>query len=261
MCALRRLGRLWVLGMVVLGVLAGCQSRASSEVVMIATDATWPPFEYVDPETREIVGFDIDLMRAIAEAAGLEVQITNVSWDALLAGVSQGQYDAAISVITITEERRQQMLFSEPYYNAGQVLVVRAGETRIQAQADLAGRLAGAQLGTTGAMAIQEVAGAMLKTYDTIDLAFLDLLNGQIDAVVVDNPLAMAYAAQYAGRLEIVGEPFTDEWYGIAVAPGGEALLARINAGLAEVQASGDVEVLAARWLAASSTTPSLPSD
>lgn len=245
----QRWGWMLVLGLVVLTAMTGCQPRAAEAVVTIATDATWPPFEYVDPETREIVGFDIDLMRAIAEAAGLNVQIVNVSWDALLAGVAQGQYDAAISVITITEERRQQLLFSEPYYNAGQVIVVRSGETSIQAPADLAGRLAGAQLGTTGAMAIQQVSGATLKTYDTIDLAFLDLLNGQIDAVVVDNPLATAYAAQYAGRLTLVGEPFTDEWYGIAVAPGREALLERINAGLAAVQAAGTIETLAARWL------------
>ncbi len=251
MFTLRRFACTLALVLGVFGSFVACQPGRPAGVVTIATDATWPPFEYVDERTKAIVGFDVDLMHAIAAAAGLEIEIVNVSWDALLAGVSQGQYDAAISVITITGERRQQMLFSEPYYNAGQVIVVRAGEVGIRTQADLVGRVAGAQLGTTGAMAIQKVPGATLKTYDTIDLAFLDLLNNQIAAVVVDNPLATAYVAQYVGRLEIAGEPFTDEWYGIAVAPGGEALLERINAGLAAVQASGQIENLAERWLAA----------
>ncbi len=228
--------------------LTGCSVK-QADVVTVATDATWPPFEYVDENTKQIVGFDVDLMRAIAEEAGIEVNIVNVSWDALLAGVAQGEYDAAISVITITEERRQQMLFSEPYYNAGQVVVVRSEQADIQSQVDLTGHVAGAQLGTTGAMEIEKVSGATLKTYDTIDLAFLDLLNGQIDAVVVDKPLAVGYAAQYVGQLEIVGAPFTDEWYGIAVAPGQEDLLAKINAGLKAVQATDTIPTLEERWL------------
>ncbi len=245
----------WKIGLIVMVVLAlvfgttGCASRAPDNVITVATDATWPPFEYVDAESKAIVGFDIDLMQAIAAAEGFEVRIVNVSWDALLAGVAQGEYDAAISVITITPERQRQMLFSAPYYNAGQVIVVRSDETALQAPSDLAGRRAGAQLGTTGALEIEKVPGALLKTYDTIDLAFLDLLNGQIDAVVVDNPLAQGYVARYAGKLRIVGAPFTDEWYGIAVAPGRTELLERINRGLRQVQNSGQFAAIEQRWL------------
>ncbi len=240
-----------VLFVLLLALIAGCAAptQPTETVYTIATDATWPPFEYVDETSKAIVGFDVDLMKAIAAAEGFQVRIVNVSWDALLAGVAQGEYDAAISVITITPERQQQMLFSAPYYNAGQVLVVREQETAIQAPADLSGRRAGAQLGTTGALEIQKVAGATLKTYDTIDLAFLDLLNGQIDAVVVDNPLAQGYVVRYAGKLRIVGEPFTDEWYGIAVAPGRTELLERINRGLRAVQASGQFAAIEQQWL------------
>ncbi len=242
----------WILLVVAaLALLSGCAPATpkAPNVITVATDATWPPFEYVDEQSKAIVGFDVDLIKAIAAAEGFEVRVVNVSWDALLAGVAQGEYDAAISVITITPERQQQMLFSDPYYNAGQVIVVRADESAIQSPADLNGRRAGAQLGTTGAMEIQKIAGAQLKTYDTIDLAFLDLLNGQIDAVVVDNPLAQGYVAQYAGRLRIVGEPFTDEWYGIAVAPGRTELLERINRGLRAVQDSGQFAALVQQWL------------
>ncbi len=244
--------QLGMVGMVLLILalgLMGCAARPKTGVITVATDATWPPFEYVDAESKAIVGFDVDLMRAIAAAAGFEVRIVNVSWDALLAGVAQGEYDAAISVITITPERQRQMLFSDPYYNAGQVIVVRSDETALQSPADLAGRRAGAQLGTTGAMEIEKVPGALLKTYDTIDLAFLDLLNGQIDAVVVDNPLAQGYVARYAGKLRIAGAPFTDEWYGIAVAPGRTDLLERINRGLQQVRESGQFAALEQQWL------------
>lgn len=241
---------LLMVAIMVLGLFIGCAAPTpEGDVLTIATDATWPPFEYVDEQSKAIVGFDVDLMRAIAAAEGLNVRIVNVSWDALLAGVAQGEYDAAISVITITPERQQQMLFSDPYYNAGQVIVVREGETAIQSPADLNGHLAGAQLGTTGAREIQNIAGAQLKTYDTIDLAFLDLLNGQIDAVVVDNPLAQGYVARYAGKLRIVGEPFTNEWYGIAIAPKHQALVERINRGLRKVQESGQFAALEQQWL------------
>lgn len=239
-----------VLFAIVVALLVGCAAPTpEADVLTIATDATWPPFEYVDEQSKAIVGFDVDLMKAIAAAEGLNVRIVNVSWDALLAGVAQGEYDAAISVITITPERQQQMLFSAPYYNAGQVIVVREGGTAIQSPADLNGHLAGAQLGTTGALEIQKIPGAQLKTYDTIDLAFLDLLNGQIDAVVVDNPLAQGYVARYAGKLRIVGEPFTEEWYGIAIAPKNQALVERINRGLRKVQESGQFAALEQQWL------------
>ena len=229
-------------------VLTGCQQK-NADVVMVATDATWPPFEYVEEGSKDIVGFDIDLMNAIAEAGGFEIEYVNVGFDALLAGMAQGEYDAAISSITITEERKKDMLFSDPYYNAGQVIAVKAGTTGIASAADLAGHTAGAQIGTTGTMEIEKIEGATLKTYDTIDLAFMDLLNGQVDAVVVDNPVAAGYMGQYAGQLEVVGEPFTDEWYGIAVRSGGEDILAKINTGLAEVKSGTLIPELEGRWL------------
>ncbi|UCC75846.1 MAG: transporter substrate-binding domain-containing protein, partial [Anaerolineales bacterium] len=97
--------------------------------ITVATDATWPPFEYVDETTKELVGFDIDLMNAIAEAADFEVEYLNIAWDPLLAGMATGEYDAAISAMTITEERAKQWHFSDPYWSAGQLIAVRIDET------------------------------------------------------------------------------------------------------------------------------------
>ena len=121
----RKLG--WVaiaLVLLVTSLATGC--GASSNKIVVATDATWPPMEYVD-ENREIVGYDIDLMKAIAEEAGLEVEFKNVAWDGIFAGLAAGEYDAVISSVTITDERRENYDFSDPYINAGQIVVVDAG--------------------------------------------------------------------------------------------------------------------------------------
>lgn len=216
--------------------------------ITVATDATWPPAEFIDEKTKEIVGFDIDLMNAIAKEVNLEVEYVNVAWDPLLAGMAAGQYDAAISSMTITEERKKQFDFSIPYYNAGQLIVVRADQTGIEKPADLAGHVCGAQIGTTGAMEIEKIPGATLKTYDTIDLAYMDLVNGQVDAVVADNPLAIGYVNLHKPKLKAVGQPFTEEYYGIAVRKGAPEILDRINKGLKIVLDRGIIKELEDKW-------------
>lgn len=200
--------------------------------------------EYID-ENRQLVGFDIDLMRAIAEAGGFQVEFRNTAWDGIFAGLANGDYDAVISSVTITEERRGAMDFSNPYINAGQVLIVRndapAGWTTL---ADLRGQSVGAQIGTTGAFEVEKVSGVTLRTYDEIGLAVEDLANGRIAGVVADSPIAADFALQnanYANRLKIVGQPFTEEFFGIAVRKGNSAVLEMINRGLQIVLDNGTV--------------------
>ncbi len=228
-------------------VLSGCAKPATK--VIIATDATWPPFESVNEQTKEIEGFDIDLMTAIAEKAGLEIEFMNVAWDPLLAGIAQCQYDAAISAMTITEERKEKFLFSDPYFFAGQIITVHINNTEIASKHDLSGKVAGAQIGTTGSFEIEKIGGATLKTYDDIGLAMQDLINGQIDAVVADNPLALGYVGENPDKLKTVGEVFTDENYGIAVCKTKTDLLEKINEGLKAVKAEGLIEQLVEKWL------------
>jgi peptide/nickel transport system substrate-binding protein len=155
--------------------------------------------------------------------------------------------------VTITEERQKTYDFSDPYINAGQAVVVRADETRIASDKDLPGMVVGAQIGTTGAFAVQAISGAALKEYDTIDLALLDLVNKNLDAVVVDTPVAADYALaseQFKGKLQIVGDPFTDEYYGLVVKKGDpKGLLPLFNAGLKNVKASGEYNRIYARWI------------
>ena len=237
-----------LIGVLIISILPGCGQETIK--VRVATDATWPPFEYVDEQTMEIVGFDIDLIKAIAEEVNLDIEILNVAWDPLLAGMAQCQYDAAISAMTITEERKEAMLFSNPYFEAGQLVTVRFSNTDIKSKEDLGGKTVGAQIGTTGSFEVEKIAGAILKTYDDIGLAMQDLMNGQIDAVISDNPLAMGYANVNPDKLKTVGAIFTSEYYGIAVCKTKPELLERINEGLAKVKAEGLIDELILEWLA-----------
>lgn len=230
----------------------GEESDTGVPTIRVATDATWPPMEFVDTE-REIVGFDIDLIKAVAQAAGFEVVIQNTAWDGIFAGLANGDYDAVISSVTITAERAETMDFSTPYINAGQVLIVRQEQAAaVTTLADLAGEAVGAQIGTTGAFEIEAAAGVTLRTYDELGLAIEDLAQGRISGVVADTPIAADFVLQnetYSGVLQIVGEPFTEELYGIAVRKGNDAVLALINAGLEVVLADGTAEALETRWL------------
>ena len=233
--------------LVVLGLLAAC-SQADENALVVATDATFPPFEYIDEATKDIVGFDMDLMDAIAERAGLEINYQNVSWDPLLAGMADCQYDMAISAMTITADRAEAFSFSDPYINAGQIVVVGINNDTIGGPDDLVGTTIGAQLGTTGAMEAEAIAESSVKVYDTYELAFLDLANGQIDAVIADYPTAVAFVNQNAARLQVVGEVFTDESYGIAFCKGNDALIDQVTAALAELQAEGFIDQLVITW-------------
>jgi polar amino acid transport system substrate-binding protein len=228
----------------------GCKKKDDNKIV-VATDATWPPMEFVN-EDKEIVGFDIDLMNAIAKEGGFEVEFKNTAWDGIFAGLGNENYDAVISSVTITEERKKSMDFSEPYINAGQVLIVRKDTSGVTKLEDLKGKAAGAQIGTTGAMEIQKVDGVELKNYDELGLAIEDLANGRIEGVVADTPIAADYALQndnYKDRLQIVGKPFTEEYYGIAVKKGNDEVLKKINDGLKKVLESGKDEELKDKWL------------
>ncbi len=220
--------------------------------VKVVTDATWPPFESVDEATKKIVGFDIDLMDAIAKKAGFEVEYENVPFDTLLAGLSTCQYQVGISATTITEERSKSMLFSDPYLNAGQIVVINKSETGVKSKDDLAGKRVSAQLGTTGEMEAQKIPNVVYKPYDTLDLAMLDLANGQIDAVIADYPTAVAFVAANSAKLATVGEVFTDENYGVIFCKTNTDLHAKVNTALKSLIAEGKIKELEQKWLSAS---------
>jgi len=224
---------------------------AKKTTITVATDATWPPMEMVN-ENKEIVGYDIDFFRAVAEEGGFNVEFKNVAWDGIFAGIATGKYDAIISSVTITDERKKKFDFSDPYINAGQILVVPKELENVATLADLKGKKVGAQIGTTATFEIKKVEGLELKGYDEIGLAFEDMAAGRISGVVCDTPVAADYALQrqeYKERFKIVGEPFTEEYYGIVVRKGNKKVLDMINKGIAAVKAKGIDKKIEEKWL------------
>jgi polar amino acid transport system substrate-binding protein len=241
-----------LLGVVGLPLMASPASAAEKmKTITVATDATWPPMEFVDAK-KNIVGFDIDFLRAVAKETGFKVTFKNTAWDGIFAGIAAGKYDAIISSVTITDERKKTMDFSEPYINAGQILVVPKKENSVKKIADLAGKKVGAQIGTTGAMEVKKASGVELKTYDEIGLAFEDMAAGRVSAVVCDTPVAANFALQrkeYKEKFKIVGKPFTEEFYGIVVKKGDKELLGVINKGIKLVKSKGLNKAIEKKWL------------
>jgi polar amino acid transport system substrate-binding protein len=237
-------------GLCLLAIQPGVATAGAAREVTVATDATWPPMEMVDA-TKQIVGFDIDYLKAVAKEAGFSVSFKNTAWDGIFAGLAAGRYDVVASSVTITDERKKQYDFSDPYINVGQILAVPKTE-KGKVLADLKGKKVGAQIGTTGSFEVKKVAGVELKTYDEIGLAFEDMASGRIGGVVCDEPTAAHYALQrkeYKEKFKIVGEPFTQESYGFVVQKGKKDLVDLLNKGIKAVKAKGIDEQFRKKWL------------
>lgn len=239
----------WV-GLILCGViLSSCNGLAAPVKVTFGTDATFPPYESVDMNTKELVGFDIELMKAIAARASLQVEFVNVSYTPLMGGIARCQFDGGISAIPVSDGANQPITLSEPYFSAGQVVVVKKGNLAITGRDQLAGMVVGSQKGTPGAAEIGKIAGAQFKSYDSFNLAFDDLIRGLIDAVVADNPLALSYVSVRPYNLKIVGDEFAAESYAIALCNQRAELVKRINDGIAGVKADGTLNSLVQKWI------------
>ena len=211
---------------------------AAPKSIKVATDATWPPMEMVDAN-KQIVGYDIDFLNAVAKEAGVAVEFKNTAWDGIFAGLDSGQYDAIISSVTITDERKAKYDFTDAYTSIGQILVVPKTDKTSKTIADLKGKKVGSQIGTTATMEIKKVVGVESKTYDEIGLAFEDMAAGRIYGVVCDEPVAAHFALQkkeYKEKFKIVGKPFTKEGYGIVVKKGNKELVDLLNKGIKAVK-------------------------
>lgn len=214
----------------------------------IGTNAEYPPFENVN-EAGQIVGFDVDLLTAVAKVAEFEFEWVNTRWDGIFVALQSGEFDAVISAATITDERAEIVNFSDPYFNAGQMIAVREGETSIEGPEDLAGKKVGVQLGTTGDIWLSEQTQAEVIRFDENTLAFQALANGDIDAAVADGPTAIdVVQANPEMKLKVLVGVYTEEFYGIAVNKERTDLLEAINKGLAAIKADGTYDQIYDKW-------------
>ena len=224
-------------------------------VLRVGTDATYPPFETIDPATGGLVGFDVDLVRALARQLPARAEFVIVPFDGIVPGLKSGKYDLVVSAMTITPERAQQVRFTEPYTVAGQSIVVRRAEASIRSAAELAGKRIGCQLATTGEMEAKKVPGARVVSFDAIGSAFRDLENGNLDAAIADTPTARIFIRDRP-TLDLAGEPLTREEFGMAARPGDAELVEALNRGLAELRDTGEMQALEAKWGIAAGARP-----
>lgn len=228
------------------------------ETLVVATEPAFPPFEF-QAEDGSYDGFDIDLMNAIAAAAGFEVEYESLPFDGIIPALQAGTVDAAISAMTITEERLGTVDFSSPYFKAGLAIAVKEDDTEITSLDSLQGKTIAVQIGTTGAEMANSVEGASVSTFDSGPLALQELANGNADAVINDAPATLdAIASGNIEGLTIIGELLTEEFYGIATPQGADSL-ALINDGLAAIIADGTYADIYTKWFGADA--PELPSE
>ena len=220
----------------------------------VASNTTFPPFEFVNTKTQEITGFEMDLIRAMGKQAGYEVKITNMAFDGIIPAVLSGSVDVGASGFSVTEERKKRVLFTEPFYKSGlTVLVAKGNEDKIQGFKDHDGRKLAVQIGTTGAAYAKNVEGARVSAFNTTSEAFMDLNVKNADAVVLDRPV-LAYflktKPRVAKNLQLSTEIADAEHFGFAVKKGNAELLQKLNAALEELKKSGEFAKIEDKWFA-----------
>ena len=208
--------------------------------LLVGTDTPFPPFEIGQPP--DITGYDIDVMNAIAENLGLEVEYQDTSFDTIFRDVANRQFDIAAAASTITDGRERTVDFSDPYYEAQQALLVPEGSD-IASVEDLSGAIVGAQDATTGeAYANDETDASEVRGFPEGPDAIAALRTGQVDAVIIDQPVAVD-ALEKQGGVEIAEEISTDELYGFAMPPGAP-LVEEVNEALTELKEDGTITEL-----------------
>ena len=217
----------------------------------VGMDASWPPFEYVDESTGQIVGLDVDLARAIGQRLGVEVELVNVGFDSLYDALYVGRFDAIVSALPYDPLLLGDVAYSISYFNAGQVLVARDDEREITEVNDLSGKKVGVEFASEGDVVgrrLQErIEGLNLQTFMAPQDVLRDLKGGQVEAAIVDAVSAYQFIATEGG-VQVVGHPLTDELYVIAVRLDSPLLLKIINQALVEMREDGTLERLQETW-------------
>ncbi|MDG6244296.1 MAG: basic amino acid ABC transporter substrate-binding protein [Methanolobus sp.] len=247
---------LLLIGLLILGLVAvsGCTDKAATAgtdetesqmpVYVVGTEPYFPPFQYADENNNnEIIGFDIDLINAIAADQGFQVTWKDLGFDALIPALQSGQIDIIASGMTITEAREESVDFTNPYINAGLALAVAANNNQIQSIDDIQGKVAVVQQGSTGAAKADELKSEGVIT-DIIYLPHvsdivMSIQNGRGDFMINDLPVTNAFISHNPGVIKIVDDKIQSESYGFAVRNGNTELLNMLNEGLANVQADG----------------------
>lgn len=228
---------------------AAASDALADGVLNVGTNAEFPPFEYVN-DNGEPDGFDIALIKAIGEKMGVEVQVDNMEFSSLVSSIGT-KIDVSIAGMTVTEERKQTVDFSNTYYEAVQYVILPEGSTIATAD-DLKGKAIGVQLGTTGDFIAEEIEDATVSQYNKAVDAVNDLVNGRLDCVIIDKNPALVFEAKFEGKVTAVDGAqfaFEAEEYAIAMPKGDTVLAEQINTALEELKADGTFDALVAEYI------------
>jgi polar amino acid transport system substrate-binding protein len=225
---------------------------AQSRPLVVGSSATYPPFAYETP-SKEIIGFDVDVIRAVAQKAGLTIRIVNTPFTGVFAALNNGDLDLIVSGVTINDRRRQSYDFTRPYFEARQLIAVRNDST-VKSLQDLAGKKIGVVTGSTGDDVASRTFGKTspnIRRFDTTPLIIAELAAFGVDAAIGDNGV-IAYRVQERKDLKTVNDPaFPKEYFGIVVKQGNTALRDALNKGLAAIIADGSYAQIYRKWFKA----------
>lgn len=228
----------------------GSKSALSDGTLTVGTNAEFPPFEYVG-DNGEPDGFDMALIRAIGEKLGVEVVVENMEFASLVASIGS-KIDVAIAGMTVTDERKESVDFSDSYYEAVQYVILPV-DSEIAAAADLEGKTIGVQLGTTGDFIAEELTENVSQYNKAVD-AVNDLINGRVDCVIIDKNPALVFEEKFEGQVVAVDGAqfeFEAEEYAIALPKGDSELAEKINGALEEIKADGTFDELVKTYIEA----------
>ncbi len=238
---------------------AAAPTPAPMKVYTVGTDAAYAPFEKMSA-SNEVEGLTVDLLKAAAAKGGFELKFVNTPWEGIFKTLDSGERDIVASSVTITDERKQTMDFSKPYFDAVQLIAVKE-DSKVAKFDDLKKLKVGVQTGTTGDEVVQKLLGktsANIKRFESTPLALQELAAGGVSAVVADNGVVQHYIAnnESAKFKSVSDASFVPEQYGFAVKKGNAELLAKINTGIDAIKADGSYDTIMAKYFGAKSAAP-----
>lgn len=229
-----------------------------AQELVVGSSATYRPFAYESP-TKEIVGYDVDIIKAVAQKAGLKIKIVNTPWTGIFAALNNGDVDLVISGVTINDKRKQSYDFTAPYFEARQLIAVPQ-TSNVKGLQDLAGKKVGVVTGSTGDDISSRAFGKTspdIRRFESTPVVIAELANGGLDAAIGDNGV-IAFRVQEHKTLKTVSDAsFPKEYFGIVVKQGNKTLQDKLNAGLAAIKADGSYATIYKKWFQADA--PTLP--
>lgn len=223
------------------------ESEAAGGKLVMVTNAEFPPYEF--REGNDIVGIDAEIARAIADKLGMELEIQDMAFDSLIPAIQSGKADFTAAGMTVNEDRKKNVDFTDTYAEAAQVIIVKE-DSAIKTPDDLQGNKVGVQSGTTGDIYADDIADAEIQRFPKGIDAVMALTQGKLDAVIIDREPAKVFVKENEG-LQVLDEAFTEEEYAIAVKKGNTELLEKMNGAIKELKESGELQKIVDKYITA----------